>query len=314
MNNDPVFESVQQLLSQGDTGQALELLIQHLEKEGSQPEIVRSLRVVEANYQSVRQQEIKGLVDFSELRRAKAQANDAILSLLDDLKSGRKPLVGQSGTGDGRVFPWPWIIVGAILLIAGIWMIRSNQKKEGPLTASNSEIQCPSFQSPGSKVIILPFLNLGESKRRPELSIQSRIRELTKNNNLATSVEILTDPKLGSDAPDDQTATQLGKHCQADMIIWGQYEPLEKDSISVDIHYAFVNADWPPGAAIQTFKNVTEIKTAKELNLANLDDAIFRICTALALHNNNLPLAEKWLNKIKKPNQREEAWKKILKQ
>ena len=64
MNSNPVFNSVQQLLSQGDTGQALQVLIAFLEKDASRPDILRTLRVVEANYTAARQQEIKGIIGF----------------------------------------------------------------------------------------------------------------------------------------------------------------------------------------------------------------------------------------------------------
>ena len=36
MESNPVFETVKELLRQGDTGQALDVLIQYLEKETSQ--------------------------------------------------------------------------------------------------------------------------------------------------------------------------------------------------------------------------------------------------------------------------------------
>jgi len=40
-----------------------------LEKDGSRPDVLRILRVVEANYNATRQQEIKGILEFSDARR-----------------------------------------------------------------------------------------------------------------------------------------------------------------------------------------------------------------------------------------------------
>jgi len=63
---------------------------------------------------------------------------------------------------------------------------------------------------------------------------------------------------------------------------------------------------------MEIFKNVSEIKT-DQIKTNNLDEAVFRICTAMALHQNKMDLAEKWLNKIQQPNAREIQWKKLLK-
>lgn len=322
MNSNPVFDSVQQLLRQGDTGQALQVLISFLEKEGSRPDLLRTLRVVEANYSAARQQEIKGILEFSEAQREYAKTNDALLGALEDLASGRKPLTSYSGTGDGgssnvRI---AWLVGGGLLLVlgivAGIFLTRSKKPRPEPTQTvieqpKEAEPQCPGFKPERFKVMIVQFQNLGEEKRKPELSIQSRIRELTTNNQLATDVEILNHQQFETSTPDLNDATDLGKHCQADLVIWGQFEPLVGNAISVDIHYAFTDASWPPGVASQTFKNVSEIK-ADQMKINNLDDAVFRICTALALHENRMDLAKKWLNKLQKPNLREQKWKETL--
>jgi|GEM_PF-3241548 len=63
---------------------------------------------------------------------------------------------------------------------------------------------------------------------------------------------------------------------------------------------------------MEIFKNVSEIKT-DQIKTNNLDEAVFRIRTAMALHQNKMDLAEKWLNKIQQPNAREIQWKKLLK-
>lgn len=102
MDYHPVFDSARELLSQGDTAKALKALIAHLEKSGSQPDYLRSLRLIEANFNTVRQQEIKGILDFSEAKREYARTNDALLTIMEALQSGKIPSVGLTGTGDGR--------------------------------------------------------------------------------------------------------------------------------------------------------------------------------------------------------------------
>ena len=124
------------------------------------------------------------------------------------------------------------------------------------------------------------------------------------------TLRVVEAKSFDSNTPSLQEATALGSQCQADMVIWGQYEPID-NSISVDIRYAFTAANWPPGAAIETFKNVTEIK-ADQMKITNLDEAVFRLFTAKALYENRIDLAEKWLSKLKQPNEREIQWRKML--
>lgn len=323
MSRHPIFDSIQQLLSEGDTGRALKTLIAHLGQDPALADVLRACRVMEANYNAVKQQEIKGILEFSEAQREYARINDSLLSLLENLSSGHQPpVMGQKGTGDGRKKSplLAWLIGGGILLVmgllAGIFLIRNKK----PVSDASPTIEapkqesfdCPEFKEGKFKVMILPFQNLAEEKRKPELSIQSRIRELTTNNKLPTEVEILSGKQFDS-TPELDDATALGKKCMADMVIWGQFEPLEQNAITIDISYAFTEENWPPGIARQTFKNVSEIKNGK-MKISNLDEAVFRICTALALHENRLDLAQKWLNRLEKPNPREQGWKKMLNQ
>lgn len=317
MNNHPVFNSVRELISQGDADQALQVLIAFLEKDGAQPESLHTLRVVEANYRAARKKETKGILDFSEAQREYAKTNDALISILDDLIAGRKPVPGFKGTGDGgsRSMLLPWLAGGSILLLvgilAGLWFTRSSQKDEDQkLLANEAALQCPKFRPEGFKVLVLEFQKLSGAVSKPELGIQTRIRDLTERNKVVTDVKILSEKSFDSITPSLQEATALGNQCQADMVIWGHYEPMD-NSISVDIRYAFTAADWPPGVAMETFKNVTEIK-ADQMKITNLDEAVFRLCTAMALHENRIDLAEKWLNKLQQPNEREIAWKKML--
>ncbi|MBC7778397.1 MAG: hypothetical protein H7246_23395, partial [Phycisphaerae bacterium] len=298
----------------GDADQALQVLIAFLEKDGSHPEMLRTLRVIEANYRAARKQEAKGIIEFSEAQREYAKTNDALVSIVDDLISGRKPAPGFSGTGDGGSRrPWlPWLIGGGILFLLGIaaavWFSQSKTNKDSVANAVTQ--QCPKFRQDGFKVMVFEFQRLSGEDSKPELGIQTRIRDLTERNKVNADVKILSAKAFDENTPSLKEATELGSQCQADMVIWGQYEKAES-SISVDIRYAFTAPEWPSGAAIETFKNVSEIK-ADQMKITNLDEAVFRLCTAMALHENRIDLAEKWLNKLQQPNAREVEWKKRL--
>lgn len=314
MNSHPVFDSARELLGQGDTGKALKVLIAHLEKDGSRPDYLRSLRLIEASFNAVRQQEIKGILDFSEAKREYARTNDALLTIIDGLESGETPSVGLGGTGDGRrkQSGIVWLLGGGLLLllgiVAGMWFFKDAKL---PLKPDSSQIQCPKFQPEGFKIMVLEFQKLSGEDSRPELSIQTRIRDLTQKNQMATDVRILPASSFDNTTPGLKDATELGASCEADMVIWGQYEK-SANVLVVDIRYAFTDPVWPPGKAMQTFSNVSALKS-DQMRIENLDEAVFRLCTALALHENRMDLAEKWLNRLELPNEREQQWKKVLK-
>lgn len=314
MDYHPVFDSARELLSQGDTAKALKALIAHLEKSGSQPDYLRSLRLIEANFNTVRQQEIKGILDFSEAKREYARTNDALLTIMEALQSGKIPSVGLTGTGDGRQRQsWRfWLPGGGLLLLigimAGMWLWKGEKPAGLPKPPT---LECPGFSSEGFKIMVLEFQKLSGEESRPELGIQTRIRDLTQKNNMATDVRILPASAFNNNTPDLKEATSFGRECMADMVVWGQYEKATS-GLFLDIRYTFTDPGWPPGKAMQTFNNVSEIKS-DAMRIANLDEAVFRLCTALALHENRMDLAEKWLDKLESPNERERQWKETLK-
>jgi len=165
MNDHPVFDSARELLSQGDTGRALKTLIAHLEQDGSQPDYLRSLRLIEANFNAVRQQEIKGILDFSDAKKEYARTTDALLTIIEALQSGQVPSIGFSGTGDGRRKQPAvvWLLGGGILLLVGIviGMWHWNREKP-PQEPEPSQLQCPKFQPEGFKIMHENRLDLAE--------------------------------------------------------------------------------------------------------------------------------------------------------
>ena len=68
MNNSSILDSVQQNIRQGETGQAIQLLIGHLKETGLYEESLRSLYLIEANYNTAKRKENNGILSFSEAR------------------------------------------------------------------------------------------------------------------------------------------------------------------------------------------------------------------------------------------------------
>lgn len=293
------LDAVQALLRQGDTGAALETLRLFLEENKRQyPDVLRVLHSLEANYGAIRQQELKGTLSIQESQREYNRVNDALLGILADLSAGRKPVT--VATSRRRM---AWMIGGAtvLFLVALVFYVfRDNQP-------------CPDFKSNNAlHVMLLPFLKVEGNSKRPEITLQERIRELTDKNKLPAEVEILVDYDSERINPDTRKAADLGRHCSADFVVWGSYS--DSDSTRVNVKYVFPNNEEKSGSTgFQAFKNLTELQSGAMLN-RTLDDAIFSLCAMMALRADNLPLAKKWLDKVKEPGAQDSAMIKIVNQ
>ena len=116
MSSHPIFETVRQHLQQGETGAALQAMITFLETEDKQGERLHTLRVVQANYNAARQQELKGILAFQEAQREYSKVNDALLSTIAELTTGRSShTVAPPGATRYRM---PIVLGGAGLLLA----------------------------------------------------------------------------------------------------------------------------------------------------------------------------------------------------
>ena len=173
------IQHIRQLLSQGDTGKALMALIALLEKDSRYKDsVLRTLRVAEANFNAIRQQELKGLLNFQEAQREYSRANDLLVSVLDDIEAGRVPPAAAPAARRNRFV----LLAGAVALLGaavfGVWKLRDQ-------TAG-----CPTFTDQTAlHILILPFDQLGDINDRPELVIQSNILELTKKAEIPAEVK-----------------------------------------------------------------------------------------------------------------------------
>ncbi len=312
MAHHPIFEAVRQHLQQGETGAALQTMITFLETEGKQTELLHTLRVIQANYNAAKQQELKGILAFQEAQREYSKVNDALLTTIDDLTSGRPTNTRVAPVAD-KPNRMPWILGGigllAIIAIATFFLFRKSGKNT-PGNAQSQVKECPDFRPANYHIMLLPFLNLGREPARPSLSIQMRIRDLTRTNNMSTDVEIAQEDESAG-LPDFVRAREKGKKCNADLVIWGQYEKVG-DSLQVDIHYVFVSdvkdKEMSGHTDFLPFRSLSALqKSGKSSGLRSLDDAVLSLCSIMAVHAGRTDVAEKWLGKINDTSEKDDS-------
>lgn len=292
MENNLDIASVRSLLSQGDTGKAVQLLIALLEKDSRfKDNLLRTLRVAEANFNATRQQELKGILPFQEAQREYSKVNDTLLAVLDDFEAGRVPAIALPTSGASR--KWLWAGIGGALLmgILVFWLLKGRNAG------------CPSFDDKQAlHVLILPFDRLGASEARPAIRIRDGIQELTQKAGIADEVKI--SPASPKEDMNSQEAEQMARACNADLVIFGQYQAFAKDSIRVKMGFKFVREGG--GIAFngpfKTFRDVTAVQPTRDL-----EDALFSLCSIIAIRNRNWQFAKKWMGRIREKDNQEMA-------
>lgn len=291
MENNLDVATVRSLLSQGDTAKAVQLLIALLEKDFRYKDnLLRTLRVAEANFNATRQQELKGILPFQEAQREYNKVNDTLLTVLDDFEAGRVPARSLPTSGASR--KWLWAGIGGALLmgILVFWLLKGRNAG------------CPSFDDKQAlHVLILPFDRLGASEARPAIRIRDGIQELTQKAGIKAEVKISpSDPKEDMNS---QEAERMARVCDADLVIFGQYQAFAKDSIRVKMGFKFVREG---GAAFngpfKTFRDVTAVQPTRDL-----EDALFSLCAIIAMRNRNWQFAKKWMGRIREKDSQEMA-------
>lgn len=306
MSSHPIFETVRQHLQQGETGAALQTMITFLETEDKQGERLHTLRVVQANYNAARQQELKGILAFQEAQREYSKVNDALLSTIAELTTGRSShTVAPPGATRYRM---PIILGGAGLLLAIIAaaLFFSRSETAVPVAAQQHEENCPVFRDAEYKIMLIPFLSLNDKEAKPEVSIQVRIRELTAKNGISADVEVAAGHVMES-LPDFVRARHKGDQCKANVVVWGQYEKVG-DSTMVDVHYVFTEGSGVISGRtdFHPFKSLAMLQqSGNSSGLRRLDDAILSLCSIMAVHAGRPEVAENWLDQIHSPSEKD---------
>lgn len=291
MENNADIGTIRALLSQGDTAKAVQRLIALLEKDARfKDNLLRALRVAEANFNATRQQELKGILSFQEAQREYNKINDTLLAVLDDFEAGRVPPVSVPPAENRR--KWLWIGLGAAVLLCmlAFWLLRKGNA------------DCPKFEKEKAlHVMILPFDRLGGPESRPALRIQDAILDLTQKAGIPSEVKIRKrDEKDGVNAQD---AERLAKECGADLVIFGQYQGYEKDSIRVKMGFRFLGeGNVTFNGPFKTFRDITAVQPTRDLQ-----DAVFSLCTMIAVGNKKWVFAKRWMDRIRDKNSEEVA-------
>ncbi len=232
--------------------------------------------MIEAEFNGLHQQILKGTISREEQQLRTNQINDKLLSLLAD--TGTPKLTRQSNK---KLFLI--VIPSAVILLAASYLVFSGTLYQ----------DCPSFDPElKNKVLLIPFENVGHEPAQPHIVLRDRIEALSIKKQLSTSIE-LGAAKSGLSIND---ALQAAEACNANVVIWGKYSN-SSDSMRLILQYHFFEQpEWSKMSELIALKDVTGIQAGKMFK--GLEDAIMSLCSVIALRQNKPALARKWLNKV----------------
>lgn len=277
-----LLEQARKQLAGGDTEDCLNTLKQVC----TQPDMPKAYQdqhtLISGAYADYRRRTINGTLAGTEASVELARIHERILQLMQDISLGNPPAQEPQKKGTQSWFIWLGL---ALVGIAAIWFLR--QKSD----------TCPTYQAETHwKIGLVPFTNLGDRAAKPEQIIARSINELTQKNGLSAQALVWPATRVERGAQ----AQSLLANCSADLLISGEYVVLSTDSIEISLTYQFNDNRPPVQTEFAGFSNVTALRDGI-LEQRSVDDAIFSLCTLLAMRENKPELAAKWIKKIQQP-------------
>lgn len=266
MSKIQTIQKVRKLVAEADLKQALEVLVQFLEKERGQFEdLTDSVIQLQSQYNKIKIDEVKGIISANDAQLRYNQLNQKILDLLEVLNSG-KTLKSRNKTNSlKRILPFALVI-----LIAGavLGVIFVNKKNTPPI--NDTAFSCPKFEPDSAfKILLLPFRPLAGGLQNTHLAIQERFGDLRTQWKINTDTEVLEiDVKDNKIYPGDyDDASKLGKNCIAQLIIWGTTELPSSGDIITRTKFKFLESGDRFSFKRLNIKEGSQIDTVTSLSL-----------------------------------------------
>jgi len=267
-----IINQVRKLIAEGKTKKVFDLLKIHLSHAQSE------LAIIEAEYNELKNAELKGTLSSEAIQLRKNQINNKLLSLLENEPSPISTTLSKNNL-------WKIILpFGVVAAMFGLWFLFSNTQN------------CPTFPPDfKNNILVMPFENVGnlQNTAKPQTILKNKINQLAKENNLS-SIALLNE---NFESMSNEKAHSLGENCYVDLLIWGEYSS-RANSIYLILNYSFTDQpDWNLSYELIALKDVTAIQSGQMSK--SLDDAIFSLCGIIAIRENKNELAEKWFDKVK---------------
>ena len=237
MEKQILLDQARELISEAETGNALDLVEEFLKKDERFKVLYREAVQISAQFNKTKRDEEKSVISFENAKLSYNQVSDSLLNLLeyienDDLKP---EALLPTATGWQSVYQSHKLLFllglpSLVLSIAVLILIFKNPFQSNVNgTASSQDVvaqaeQCSiTFPDTTLNILLLPFFRPGGDPIQVEGLILERLEDVSDRLGLKTDVELCLTykPVALLNYPDADT---IGRHNKAGMIIWGRAE------------------------------------------------------------------------------------------
>lgn len=246
----------------------------YLREEELSTENQRTVTLLEAEYNALKQEEGRGLVGDDERQLRRNRIHDRLLAL----NGGSGGTAGNAATGDrNRYFRILIPIAVIALALLGWWL------------AAGSGYECPEYpEEYEHRVLVIPFVNLGGPQTNPGVLVRDRINGIAGKNDLSTLAQLGAPIENVSELD----ARRAAERCDATLVVWGKYTD-GSDSIRILLEYLFIDDREENRITIPVnLRDVTAIQTGEVL--MELSYAVKSVCGLIAIREGDTDLARKW--------------------
>ncbi len=234
MNQQSLVEQARELISDAETGKAIDLVEAFLKKDKRYKILYREAVRLSYQYNKVKRDEEKAVISFDNAKLSYNQVSDSLLNLLDYIENDNlqpealtsRPAAWQSVYQSHRLLfllGLPTLVLSVIVLVLVFknpWA--ANDGGNGTVTAQKNEC-IVSFPESTLNILLLPFFRPGGDPIQVEGLILERLEDMSQRLRLDTKVELCREfkPDVLLNYPD---ADVIGRRNKAGMVIWGRAE------------------------------------------------------------------------------------------
>lgn len=290
MNTAELIQKITDLITNAKQEDAIKLLVDHLNQDARYKALYNQALQVQSEFGLGQSKILDGVLSDDQVNAQFARINKKIVAILDKLEKG--DLSGDSvsnGSSSSRGLV-VGLVTAAILGLSAVVYFVFLSKKEDPKTVVTQTSNCPNVdQKSNFNILLLPFDKLAGDDIHPEFRIRNEINNLCARNKIDASATCTLSDSFR--VQNINEANDLGRHCGAEMVIWGEYEK-SGDSTLISLNYKITKEDFfqvqnlklEGESGIKAVKTLSSIQTGGEL-LSGVENTILLIFGLIAYNN-----------------------------
>lgn len=297
MNKTQIIKEVRILVGQAETKVALSKMLAFLDTDPQYRKLASLARLAQSKYERASRDLDIGTITNKEANLSFNLASRTLLKLTEDLEQHNLQPKGyeiQPSMFSKKLVQILTAITVLMSIGLGVWIYIEFFKSEPIVMVDGAE--CPVFdESSEFDILMLPFESAESSAVGAHTYIKRRIDELADQYGLNINIEIFKDYFEHNDSPGIKEASDIGKQCQAKLIIWGVSEETPQGKIvstsfkylgDENFKFTKLTIDDKVNNAVDTLESFSSIQTGGVLT-AEIETIIYMVMGLVANRSHN---------------------------